>query len=220
MKIVFNLRPAIPRYHVTWNPDIVLQFLESWHPPPNITLKQLTQKTALLLVLLSGRRGNTIINLHKDNVSFHDNEVHISIGELTKTSSVGRHEPEIILASFQNKTLCIVEYLQAYFKATENFRGSSPHLLLSFVDPHKGITTSTLSRWVREVMSQSGIDINRFRPHSTRSAAASHDAHRNVSLATILASVGWRSQSTFARHYNKPLLKNQGEFWKAMEPSP
>ncbi|GFS04732.1 tyrosine recombinase XerC [Elysia marginata] len=95
----------------------------------------------------------------------------LGIGELTKTSSIGRHEPEITLASFQNKSVCVVEYLQAYFKVIENFRGSSPYLLLSFVDQHIGITTSTLSRWVREVMSQCGIDMNRFRPHSTRSAA-------------------------------------------------
>ncbi|GFS04106.1 hypothetical protein ElyMa_001167000 [Elysia marginata] len=53
--------------------------------------------------------------------------------------------------------------------AAEQNRGPTA---VSTIKDILGITTSTLSRWIREVMSQFGIDTKRFRPHSTRSAAA------------------------------------------------
>ena len=219
MKGVFHLRPSFPRYNNTWNPDLVLKFLKTWHPADKITIKQLTIKTAVLLVLISGRRGNTITNLYSSNIRFNEEGARISISELCKTSTVGKHDPEIIISKFNREEICCVRYLENYLSRTAHLRTTSSKLFLSFVKPFKPVTTSTLARWVRHVMTQAGIDTTIFKPHSTRSAATSKAYHNNVSLATILASVGWRSESTFGRHYEKSTIKNQGDFLKALEPS-
>ena len=145
--------------------------------------------------------------------------MYISITELSKTSTAHRHEPEIVISKFTNTKLCCVHYLRTYLEATISFRNEPSKLFLSFAKPHKAITTNTLARWIRFVMVASGVNVARFRPHSLRSAASSKAVERNVSLATILASVGWRTESTFAKFYRKPVVNNQGFFSKALEPS-
>ena len=137
---------------------------------------------------------------------------------MTKTSTVKKHEPAIIISKFTNEKLCLFKLLKVYMDRTSLLRNSNSNLLISFARHYGNITTGTLSRWIRTVMKLAGLDIDTFKPHSTRSATASHARRKNVSLSTILASVGWRSQSTFAKHYNKPLRGNNGQVSKALEP--
>ena len=63
MKGVFECKPALPKYSSTWNVDIVLQYLELLHPHNKLTLKELSQKLAMLLALLSGQRCQTLLKL-------------------------------------------------------------------------------------------------------------------------------------------------------------
>ena len=60
LKSFEKLRPTIPRYVVTWDFNIVLLFLRSWHPIARLTLKQLTLKTCMLIALASSDRAQTI----------------------------------------------------------------------------------------------------------------------------------------------------------------
>lgn len=217
MKGIHNIRPSIPRYHVTWDPDIVFTLLKTWHPVSEMDLKTLTWKVAMLLLLLSGRRGNTIVKLLHSNIQFLETEVKIAISEPTKTTKIGKHEPEIIIKSFKDKRLCLPTILKHYCEVTSKL-SDVPQLFRSYAPPYGNITTSTLSRWVRKVMELAGVDTTRFKPHSTRSAATSKAAEKQVSLATIQRAIGWRSESTMARFYNKPISNNCGELSKGLEP--
>ena len=60
MKSVFNSRPALPRYQVTWDVDMVLRYFKQLGPNKNLSLSLLTQKLAMLALLLSGQRTQTI----------------------------------------------------------------------------------------------------------------------------------------------------------------
>ena len=58
-------------------------------------------------------------------------------------------------------------------------------LFLSFKKPHKPVTSTTLSRWLKEVIRQSGIkDI--FGGHSVRSASTSTAKKAGLSIDIIL----------------------------------
>ena len=65
----------------------------------------------------------------------------------------------------------------------------------------------TIRRWVKFVQS-SGIDVNIFKPHSTRSASTSKAKLSDVPLAAILCKVGWKSESTFAKFYDKKIVED------------
>ena len=71
------------------------------------------------------------------------------------------------------------------------------------------MTSATLSRWLKEVIRQSGIkDI--FGGHSVRSASKSTAKKAGLSIDIILDMADWTSPSTFNLFYYKPtLLKNR-----------
>ena len=68
MRGVFNKRPALPKYRTIWNPDIVLNYLSSLSS--NLTLLQLSQKVCMLLLLLTGQRGQSIHLLKVEALNF------------------------------------------------------------------------------------------------------------------------------------------------------
>ena len=52
-------------------------------------------------------------------------------------------------------------------------------------------------------MSESGIDISVFRPHSTRSASTSASVAQGIPIVDIMKNVGWSSARTFQKFYNR-----------------
>ena len=69
LKGIFNLRPALPRNNVTWDPQIVLNYLKSLSPSTELTFKKLTFKTISLLWLLSGQRGQSMKLISIKNIT-------------------------------------------------------------------------------------------------------------------------------------------------------
>ena len=55
LKVVFELRPALPKYQSIWDISVVLNLLGSWHIQ-NISLKHLSLELAMLLVLTTSQR--------------------------------------------------------------------------------------------------------------------------------------------------------------------
>jgi len=78
---------------------------------------------------------------------------------------------------------------------------------VSYTKPHKAVSRDTIGRWVKSVLSSAGIDTKKFKPHSTRTAAVSAASNSLVSLDEILSTTGWLPESTFAKFYNKPVVR-------------
>jgi len=55
-------------------------------------------------------------------------------------------------------------------------------------------------------MKAAGINTMVFKPHSTRGAATSAAKASNVPVQVIMNTAGWRSDSTFAKFYDRPVL--------------
>ena len=66
--------------------------------------------------------------------------------------------------------------------------------------PHKD--TATLTRWIKEVLKLSGIDVTLFKAHSVRSASTSALYSRGANLSVILQMAYWSNERTFNRFYN------------------
>ena len=64
-----------------------------------------------------------------------------------------------------------------------------------------------MSRWIKDVMSLSGIDVSLFKGHSTRSASTSRARLSGASIQEILGESRWSNESTWEKFYKKPLLK-------------
>ncbi|XP_068738595.1 uncharacterized protein [Montipora capricornis] len=103
-----------------------------------------------------------------------------------------------------NPNICVVTTLKAYLDRTSALRNKQ--LFVSYSKPFKPVSRDTISRWVKTVMQKSGIDVNLFRPHSTRAAATSKAFLKSVPLEHILSVAGWSSSDTFANFYKKPVI--------------
>ena len=216
MRGIFVLNPRLSKQVPIWNPETVLNLLRQWSPMKSLSLKLLSYKTAMLMLLTTGHRGQTILACSMKHIQISSNKIIFHISTLLKTSKPGHHLSQVCFHSYEDKKLCPVIYLKEYIKRTKQIR-QSDQLLIKMSKPHDGISRATLRRWTQNTMQRAGIDISVYSAHSTRSAATSLAASRKVQLADILASAGWRSSSTFARHYNRPVKDNAtAEFSRAV----
>ncbi|XP_063912268.1 uncharacterized protein LOC135129117 [Zophobas morio] len=67
MKGISQLRPSERKYRFTWDPQIVLDYLGNFFTD-NLTLKQLSQKLATLLLLTTGHRTQSIHLIRLSNI--------------------------------------------------------------------------------------------------------------------------------------------------------
>ena len=73
--------------------------------------------------------------------------------------------------------------------------------------PHKPVTSATIARWVKTVLSLAGID-GVFTAHLTRGASTSAAARARVALSDIVEVADWSRESTFIKFYHRPTQKS------------
>jgi len=111
------------------------------------------------------------------------------VNSLLKSSKPGRSSIVITLpASPENEKLCVHSTLSHYINRTTSVRQSlnTSKLFISYGKPYKAvISTSALSRWLKDMLSIAGIDTSIFKGHSFRGASASKAVSLGVSLADV-----------------------------------
>ena len=216
MRGVFQLRPALPRYTETWNVGVVLKYLSSMAPTTELTMEKITKKLTMLLALLSGHRTQTLSKLNTDFMTLTKEQCSFTIHDLLKHTRPGQHQQPIVVRAYPNdKRLCIVHTLEIYLEKTKEVRNNETQLLISYRKPYKRVSRNTISRWIKCVMKNAGIDTNKFKSHSTRSAAASAANQAGIPMDTILSAAGWSNTRTFDQFYHKNITE-QGLFASAV----
>ena len=70
--------------------------------------------------------------------------------------------------SVENKQLCVCYHIDLHRERTKKYPKKKSQLLLSFIESHKAISTSTVSSWIIEVSGLAGTDKKYFTVHSTQ----------------------------------------------------
>lgn len=199
----FNLKPPKPRYTITWDVNKVLIFWFEAGPNAGLCRKLLSFKLVSLLALCFAARGHELKLLDLSAVSsFHDKLVfHLLVP--TKTSRKQKKLKTFELPKYgYSSNLDPVICFESYKALTDALRSESNNsLFLSYREPYKPVGTATLARWLKETMKLSGIDINTFKAHSTRSAATSKVGYAGLSIQEICKLGDWSNAKTFRRFY-------------------
>ena len=206
LKGAFNSRPPKPRYSSVWDVSQVTDFLKAMGEPSSLPTPLLTKKLAMLLALVSVQRSSDLVRLSLP-VTTTDDRVIIPVKGLAKQSAPGTargRDPLSVLEFTQDETLCPVRCLKEYLARTEAWRKEQPQLFLATVAPHGPVSSSTIARWLKDVLRLSGVDTSCFSGHSTRSASTSAAALSGMTTAGIMQRAGWSQRNTFARFYHKP----------------
>lgn len=198
MKGYFNQRTPRPRYNFMWSVSTVLNFLKTLYPLCDLSLKMLTFKVVALLALCSAPRAQTLVSLHVDSMKVFDNRISFVFHDLLKWSRP-THSFQMTLYHNEDERICPMHTLLYYLERTADVR-KSQYVLVSYCTLSR-VTTSTVARWLKEVLFLSGIDTSVFKAHSYRGAAASAAFLSGCSLNDILKTADWSSVKNFKRYY-------------------
>ena len=198
MKGLHNVIPPKSRYIFTWDVSLELNYLKGLFPLEDLTLKHLTLKTTALIALAVAPRAQTLQSMCLDYMFGHDNHVLFHFPQELKTSRYG-HSYILKLDHYSDERLCAFHTLLHYMEKTKSVR-LSQNVLVSFVT-YKSVTTSTIARWLKCVLSASGTDTDKFKAHSFRGAATSAAFDKGCSLDTILKTADWSSDKNFKKFY-------------------
>ena len=158
LKGVFQSRAQKPKYTEVWDVQNVLSYLKTLHPVDSLSLKDLSFKFLMLLLLVSGQRGQTILML---GMIVSDNGFFFVIVNHLKQSRPGYHNTQLTFVPFEDSSLCVVT-------TCKSLRGNQSKLFISYVKPFKEVSRDTLTSWVRQAMAQAGLDVSKFSPNGTQ----------------------------------------------------
>ena len=167
---IFNSTPPQSKYCFIWNVQTVIEFIrKEWGRNQELSNKFLTYKLTMLLALTS---ASPALGLQHLNIRFMvktPRSFTFTFHKLHKGWKNGKSQPSVVFHSFkEDSSLCVVEVLNEYLKRSEKWRTSDEcQLLLSFVQPHKPVVSSTISGWIKKVLTISGVDVGVFKGHST-----------------------------------------------------
>jgi len=167
-------------------------------PDENLSDKDLTLKTVMLLALTSVKRCSELNLLDTNHMAVGEDKIIFQLAERPKhlRKRGGKPKPVQFLAS--GGSLCPVFTLKVYLQRESK-------LFLAFINPHKSVTTSTIGRWLKTVLATVGVDISKFTAHSIRSASSSKSHVMGASVSDILECGNWSNSSTWQKFYNKPV---------------
>uniref|UniRef100_A0AC35F1D6 Reverse transcriptase domain-containing protein n=1 Tax=Panagrolaimus sp. PS1159 TaxID=55785 RepID=A0AC35F1D6_9BILA len=203
-KGLIRVKPSDPKKAEIWDVDQALDWIKSCWPLKDLSPKSLALRTTLLLALCSPKRANEIASLSLDKLRKSSSRWEFRL-LITKNRKFGApHTAKF--ERFKNPKLCPIENLEFYIKSTESLRKGS-QLLISYQKPHAPVSSATISRWLKEALSEAGLD--GFTGHSTRSAATSKAVLKGLSAAQILEAANWsKNGSTFQTFYNKEISES------------
>uniref|UniRef100_A0A1X7VKA6 Uncharacterized protein n=1 Tax=Amphimedon queenslandica TaxID=400682 RepID=A0A1X7VKA6_AMPQE len=158
-KVVFQTCPPLPRYQGTWDVGFVLHYTSSDTLNDNMSLKQLSLQTVMLLALTRTSRSAHLSNLSfKGYRNTPEGAVFIS-AVLAEQSRPEKNFKKLFFAKFNgDEALCPMKSLVLHIERTRELRGDAKYLFICFITPHKPVTSSTIARWLKQIMELAGID--------------------------------------------------------------
>lgn len=193
MKGIYNSRPPQPKYSTSWDVVKVTDYLKSLGANQELSLKQLTLKLVMLMALVEASRSSELAALDLRFRVFSPEGVAFALPTLTKKRKAGDPPRKLFFGGYPpDEKLCVVHCLKEYesrsnpFRERDNSPDTPNRLLLSYVRPHKAVTSQRVANWIKLTLKEAGVDINTFSAHSTRGASATAAARQGVSTAHIL----------------------------------
>lgn len=201
-------KPSRAKYDDIWDPDVVLRYLSNLGPNSELSLEHLSKKLVTLLALSTAQRLQTLSKINLENIKVCSDAIKIYIPDRLKTTKVGKNQPLLHFPFMSEQpNLCVATLIQTYIEKTNSVRSEGvDSLLLTYKKPYQPASSQTLSRWLKEIMSMSGIDVTTFAGYSAKHAAVSAAKRKGLSIENIRAAAGWSHKSNvFGKFYNRPL---------------
>ena len=197
-------RPPIEPYSHVWDPAPVIISMAAWGNLPELDLDKLTRRTITLFILATGQRPQAIHQLLRKDIQKVGESVRIKYSNKLKSNDPRKNPLILRFDRNEDTNTCVYSHLMAYMDHPL-LQSTVSQLFRATNTPNKGISSTTVSKYIRQTLVDTGIDMH-FAAYSTRHSATSAAARAHIPIHEIMESAGWRRESTFAKYYNRPLL--------------
>lgn len=209
---IFAHKPPIPKSDpVTWDINVVLHFWSKNPENKDLTLYNLSRKTASLLMLATLRRQRKLIMMTTDRCVIQATGLEFKLSKPVKNYNCKTYKdnPHLLTVFVpglvEDKKLCPVHTLQHYILRTQSFRTDGKFFIRT-TDPFMPVTSATFRQWLISTLSDSGIDTQKFRAHSYHHSSSSASFSKGTPLDVVVAQGGWLSATTFVTMYLKNIV--------------
>ena len=214
-------RPVTRKDSVSWNMDIVLQYLCSrkFEPLDSVPIRELTKKTLFLMTMALAKRVSEMQAISCD-VGFNQQGAVVSLMlnfRAKNDNKVRRLARNFLVKSLsqlvgheQERKLCPVRALKYYLDRTKGLRGGTKNLFLAPKNTSRPASKNGLAYYLRTTVleahkevSEETLKICKVKSQEIRAVSTSLSFAHNLSIESVVEAAQWRSNSVFASHYLK-----------------
>ena len=110
---IFKLRRSLLKQMVTYDPNIVLKYMDSLPTNKHLSSELLIKKLCTLLCFLSGQRSQSIGKVKIDKSILSHRTYTFYFNTVSKTTKPGYHQHPLVFNTYpENSKLCIIDCLQ------------------------------------------------------------------------------------------------------------
>ncbi|KAN0033464.1 hypothetical protein ACTA71_002891 [Dictyostelium dimigraforme] len=207
---IHKLRPASAKYNEIWDANLVFKYLSKINVLPKFTYSALLHKTLVLCKMFGLARSSDLVKWSLNNLIIsadsikgpvinskeqrnNNNNSNLSILELTSLDD-------------DNSSVCPVRHLKSLLLAASKRRSTNSGNSVFIQNNGDPLSTKEINEIVVSTLSKSGIDISKFKSHSTRSAMASLLLSNNIPFHVVKKMGRWKSNDTVDTFYDKKII--------------
>ena len=131
----------------------------------------------MLMAVTSASRASALHHLDMRFMVICENHCKFNFRQLHKSWRKGAPPPSLKFYNYpEDKDMCVVATIKEYLHRTQGWRteNKKSQFFLSVINPHREVACSTISGWIKKLMTDAGINTDIFKAHSTRSASSNY----------------------------------------------
>ena len=220
--------PVVDRNKVSWNLDVVLQYLlrPPFEPIDRASSLNLLRKTLFLVALATSKRVSELHGL-ANKVGYMNGDAVVSYQQtfVAKTENSLRKLPrriviknlELLAGQEPDGFNCPVRALNIYLAKLEDAPNRASSLFCALRSPHKPLSKNGVSMHLRMSIKEAHANLPehmypvcKVKSQEVRAVALSMRYNLNWNVLDLLYSATWRCDSMFAMHYLKEVEVDYG----------
>ncbi|EAL60351.1 hypothetical protein DDB_G0294280 [Dictyostelium discoideum AX4] len=203
---IHKLRPSSAKYKEIWDANQVFKHLSTIKVIPKYTYTALLNKTLVLCKMFGLPRSSDLVKWSFKGLIITPDSIKGPVINAKEQRSGVVSILELTSIDDTNSQVCPVRHLATYLRTSKGRR--KPHSGDSVFIKNEGepLQVNDINSIVLSTLSKSGIDIVKFKSHSTRSAMASLLLSNNVPFHVVKKMGRWKSNDTVDTFYDKRII--------------
>ncbi|KAM9954814.1 hypothetical protein ACTFIW_000917 [Dictyostelium discoideum] len=203
---IHKLRPSSAKYQEIWDANQVFKYLSTIKVIPKYTYTALLEKTLVLCKMFGLARSSDLVKWSFNGLIITPDSIKGPVVNAKEQRKGVLSILELTSLDDTNSQVCPVRHLSTYLRASKGRR--KPHSGDSVFIQNEGkpLDVKEINIIVLSTLSSSGIDISKFKSHSTRSAMASLLLSNNVPFHVVKKMGRWKSNDTVDTFYDKRII--------------